>query len=82
MAEQVRCPNCGNRLCDRTPSGIAAGHYRCKCKLEIIVEYVGMNELQLVVVPPEMQTDLAPVTVRRLTDGRGLVRWEDYKVRG
>lgn len=75
---QVRCPQCGTRLCDRTPSGFAVGHFRCRCALEVIVEYTTYSEVQLVIVPPELSADLAPYVRRKTLDGRGLILWADY----
>lgn len=77
--QQVRCPRCNNRLCDRTPSGLAAGHYVCRCKLEVIFECTALSEITLIVVPPELRAMLACSIVRQLSDGRGLVTWEMYK---
>lgn len=78
---QVRCPRCHTRLCDRLPNGLAAGRYVCRCKLELIIEYTWLTEITLIVVPPELQADLAPVTQRYTPDGRGLVLWADYQKR-
>ena len=78
--QQIKCPQCGNRFCDRTPSGYAAGWYRCRiCKLEMIMELTALSEVTLVVVPPELTADLVSSFVRRLDDGRGLVPWDIYK---
>jgi hypothetical protein len=74
----VRCPQCNNRLCDALPGGSVAGHFKCRCRLELLIEYTALSELQLIVVPPELTAALAPVVWKRLTDGRGLVRWADY----
>jgi hypothetical protein len=77
----VRCPQCHIRLCDRTPSGCATGHFRCRCRLELMIEYTAYSEVQLVIVPPELAADVAPFILKRTLDGRGLVTWVDYSAR-
>ena len=72
---QVRCPRCSDRLCDRTPSGLAAGHFRChKCKLEVVLAYTPLTEVILVAMPVGSQVP-SPSLRRRLPDGRLLVPW-------
>lgn len=78
-AEQVRCPRCQTRLCDRTPSGFAAGHFVCRCKLELVIEITALAELTLVVISAEKAATLPGTLARKLTDGRGLVTWEIYE---